>query len=1157
MHTEYSLLDGAIRISELVQKTREMGMDSVAITDHGNIFAAVDFYEKAIKEGVKPILGCEVYVAPEGRHQKSPSLKGLPPSYHLVLLAMDEVGYKNLCKLITASYLEGFYYNPRVDMELLRELNQGLIAMSACLKGRIPALILEDQWEKAKEHAIELATIFDNERFFLEVMPSGLLEQEKVNSGLMELGRELGLPLVATNDCHYLSVDQAEAHDVLLCIQTGTKITDENRLRFTTQEFYFKSPQEMASQLPGLEEAIANTTMIASRCNFSFRLGQYKYPSFSVPEGIALEEFLVKKATEGLTGILKTGLSSTCKACAKQRGCERGPMIQGCPYWERLSYELEVINKVGFAGYFLIVHDFIEYARRMDIPVGPGRGSAAGSLVAYALGITRIDPLEYGLIFERFLNPFRISMPDIDIDFCINGRDEVIRYVANKYGSESVSQILTFGTMKARAVIRDVARCLGIDNKVADKIAKLVPPRLNITLDEAIEEEPELKRLEESGDDTIKRLLKVSRSLEGLSRHPSTHASGVVISDRPLVEYLPLYKGQKDEIMTHYSMEALERLGLIKFDFLGVKTLTVIRKTVELIKETLGIEVDVDKLDLEDEATYELISSGKTTGVFQLESMGMKRLLRKIRPKKFEDLIAILALYRPGPLGSNMVDEFIEGKNGKRQIEYLFPELEPILKETYGVMLYQEQAMKIAQVIANYSMSEADELRKAIGKKKEDIMARQRERFIQGALEKGFEREKVERLFDLISKFGGYGFNKSHSTAYAMVAFQTAYLKAHFPLHFMTALLSLDSGDRDKTIKNIAECRNIGIQILPPDINESLADFSITKEGIRFGLGAVKNVGEKAVEYIVEERERKGPFKDAVDFLKRMSGQKVTRKVIECLIEAGAFDFTNKSRARLMEELDLLSSARPTGRPQNILPFLKDPSCSMFSQQETPSEQTSHWSMEEVLRREKEATGFYITGHPMDKYLDLVPIISSTHIQDLLGLEEDHSMENVRLVAVITGSKLKKTKKNEKMAILQLEDKTGSIEALLFPDTFKEVGHLITSGDPQVITLSVESNEEGVRCVVIHMEPIHTFLSTKARALVVSFEESAINERLITRLERIFKSYRGHISVIFEVTGKNGPLYLKAGEEFKVNLDPTLLKELNTFGDLIATPLFY
>jgi DNA polymerase-3 subunit alpha len=837
VHTEYSLLDGAIRIDQMLKKSRRLGMDAVAITDHGNMFGAVQFYDQAVKAEIKPIIGCEIYVAPGDRRDRSPSRDGSPNAYHLVLLVMNDQGYKNLSQLVTLGHLEGFYYHPRVDMALLKEFNGGLIALSACLKGNIPFLINAGRFEKAKEKAQEFASIFENDRFYLEVQANKLPEQIKINKALRELSQDLSIPLVATNDCHYLNREDAEAHDVLLCVQTGRTVEETKRLKFSSNEFYFKSRQEMEQALQGYEDALDITSQIAHLCKYEMAFGHYKYPVFQVQREKNLNELLTEESVKGLKERLaqkkdeEDGLTDTV---AKE-------------YRERLDFELGIIHSMGFAGYFLIVADFISHARRRDIPVGPGRGSAAGSLVAYCLNITNIDPIKYGLLFERFLNPQRISMPDIDIDFCINGRDEVIQYVAEKYGRNNVSQIITFGTMKARGAIRDVGRTLGIPLGEVDRIAKLVPEGPGVTLDKAIQNEPELRRLEES-EGPGKKLLKIARALEGLSRHASTHASGVVISDRPLVEYLPLFKGSKDEIMTQYTMDRIEQLGLIKFDFLGLKTLTVIKQTLRLIEETTGEKIDIDKIPLDDDATYQLCSDGRTTGVFQLESAGMKELLRSLRPEVFGDLVALVALYRPGPLGSNMVDEFVKGKHGKVKIKYFLPQLEPILKETYGVILYQEQVMKIAQVLSNYTLAEADELRKAIGKKKPEVMAKHRARFIKGATKNGVTHKTADKLFMLIEKFGGYGFNKSHSAAYAMIAYQTAYLKANYPVQFMAALLTQDMGNQDKTIKNIAECPGMGIKILPPDINESQAAFSVVEGKIRFGLAAVKNVGLKALE---------------------------------------------------------------------------------------------------------------------------------------------------------------------------------------------------------------------------------------------------------------------------------------------------------------------
>ncbi|MEE8300417.1 MAG: DNA polymerase III subunit alpha, partial [Desulfatiglandales bacterium] len=845
VHTEFSLLDGAIRINKMLKKAAGLGMEAVAVTDHGNMFGAVEFYSQAIKAGIKPIIGCEAYVAPGSRKDRSPSPDGQPNAYHLVLLAMDETGYRNLSRLVTLGNLEGFYYHPRIDMEILREYNAGLIALSACLKGHVPYFLRIGRAEDAKRCARELVSIFDDDRFYLEVMANKMPEQIAVNSSLKELAQELSIPLVATNDCHYLDKEDAEAHDILLCVQTGKSVDDPNRLKFSNDEFYFKSRAEMAIDLDEFPAGLDNTLEIAKRCEYEMKFGQYKYPIFQVPGNTSLEEKLKKEASKGLDKRLvrKETLEGSLPTELKKQ------------YGDRLVYELKMISEMGFASYFLIVADFIDYARRSGIPVGPGRGSAAGSLAAYALQITDIDPIKHGLLFERFLNPGRISMPDIDIDFCIRNRDRVIDYVSEEYGRENVSQIITFGTMKARAVIRDVARSLNMSYAEADRIAKLIPEGISITLDEAIEAEPQLKAMEQGTDDE-RRLLRISRSLEGLTRHASTHASGIVISDRPLVEYLPLFKGPNGEVMTQYTMDQVAQLGLIKFDFLGLKTLTVIQDTVDLIKETTGQLVNLDEIEMGDDETFRLTSEGKTTGVFQLESSGMKELLRNLKPGVFEDLVASVALYRPGPLGSNMIDDFIKRKHGEIQITFPLPQLEEILKETYGIIVYQEQVMRIAQIIANYTLEEADLLRQAISKKKPDEMARQKERFLAGATQGGSDINKARRVYELIEKFGGYGFNKSHSVAYAMIAYWTAYLKAHYPVQFMAALLTEDMGSQDKTIKNIAECKEVDILILPPDINESQVNFAVVGEGIRFGLAAVKNVGVKAVEAIVQEREK-------------------------------------------------------------------------------------------------------------------------------------------------------------------------------------------------------------------------------------------------------------------------------------------------------------
>jgi DNA polymerase-3 subunit alpha len=1136
VHSEYSLLDGAIRINQLLDRASALDMDAVAVTDHGNIFGAVELFRESERRSVKPILGCEVYIAPGNRKERSAPAEGGSISYHLILLVMNQVGYVNLCRLVTLGHLEGFYYHPRIDMDLLREHNAGLIALSACLKGRISHLIRSNRMEEAREKAKELASIFHKNRFYLEVQANMLPEQRMVNQALKEFGEELSIPLVATNDCHYLGKDDAEAHDALLCIQTGKTIDDTKRLRFSNEEFFFKSRDEMESSLGGMEwsEALNNTREVARLCEFQMEFGKYKYPVFHVPAQKSLEDVLAEEARRGLKKRLQQ---------MEHQGIPLSPE-QGQEYADRLEYELSVIIKMGFAGYFLIVADFIDHARRSDIPVGPGRGSAAGSLVAYSLSITNIDPIKYGLLFERFLNPHRISMPDIDIDFCMNGRDDVIRYVAEKYGRENVGQIITFGTMKARAVIRDVGRTLSIPYGEVDRIAKMVPPGPNVTLEKAMEEEPELRKLEE-GEPHHRKLLKIARSLEGLSRHASTHASGVVISDRPLVEYLPLFKGSNDEVMTQFTMDQIEKLGLIKFDFLGLKTLTVIKHTLRLIEETRGQKIDIDQIPLDDLATYQLCSEGRTTGVFQLESAGMKDLLRRLRPEVFEDMIALVALYRPGPLGSNMVEEFIAGKHGKTKINYFVPQLEPILKETYGVILYQEQVMKIAQVLASYSLAEADELRKAIGKKKQEVMESHSARFMEGATRNGVHAALAQKLFALIEKFGGYGFNKSHSAAYALIAYQTAYLKAHYPVQFMSALLTQDMGNQDKTIKNIAECREMGIRILPPDLNESQTDFSMVGEGIRFGLGAIKNVGSKAMESVIEERNSGGPFKDLVDFCKRVDASKVNRRIVEGLIQAGAFDFTGIERSKLFASLDEVlrfCNATQDANQLNMFSCLEGQDSPAFSFLENSAHE--EWDEKERLKREKESLGFYITSHPLDRYKSEQERFTTSRIQDVVNVADKTS---VKVAGVIENLRLKRTKRGEKMALLTLEDQTGSIEVVVFPDAFERYSPFLKSDEPLLVTGTAEVDENVAKIIAQEINAFENVRRDAIRIIQMALPRAIINREFLEEIKDILFRYPGESSVQFTVNmGQGKELLIAAHPRYSVSPCQEMIREIET-----------
>ncbi|MCF8064357.1 MAG: DNA polymerase III subunit alpha, partial [Desulfarculaceae bacterium] len=831
-HTQFSLLDGAIRLPDLMKRAKELNMDSVVMTDHGNMFGAIHFQMAAQKAGLKHIIGCEVYVAPGDRRDKE-HRPGHAIANHLVLLAKNLTGYQNLVRMVSAGFTEGFYYKPRIDLELLRRHHEGLIAMSACLQGKVPSLMMAGREDQAEAAARELAEIMGENNFFIELQDAGLAEQKKINPGLIDLAGRLGLGLVATNDCHYLRREDHEAHDVLLCIQTGKTVDAPGRMKLSS-EIYFKSPQEMADLFPEVPEAISNTVDIAKRCDMEIPLGQLRFPVFHLDNGETSEDRLRKESQEGLDKRI-------------QELTQRGQAIDRQEYADRLAYELDVLCTMGFPGYFLVVADFINWAKDNGIPVGPGRGSAAGSLVAYSMRITDLDPIRYKLIFERFLNIERKSMPDIDVDFCYNRRTEVIEYVTQKYGADHVSQIITYGTMQARAVLRDVGRAMNIPYAEVDQIAKLVPSKLGISLDEALDSEPRLvERM--NADPQVRKLLDVARSLEGLPRHASTHAAGVVIGDVPLDQVVPLYRGTGEENVTQFDMKCVEKAGLIKFDFLGLKTLTVIALAVEMVRHNHDPKFTIEDIDLEDQATYELLSRGDTTGVFQLESSGMKELLAKLRPEVFEDVIALVALYRPGPLESGMVDDFVARKHGTKKVSYDLPQLEPILKETYGVIVYQEQVMEISRRLAGYSLGEGDILRRAMGKKDPQVMSQQKERFLDGSLDNGISRDKSGKLFDLIEKFAGYGFNKSHSAAYALIAFQTAFLKAHYPLEFMAALLTSEVNDTDKVMAHIGECRERGLTVLPPDINHSGIDFTVADNAIRFGLAAVKNVGRGAVE---------------------------------------------------------------------------------------------------------------------------------------------------------------------------------------------------------------------------------------------------------------------------------------------------------------------
>lgn len=1099
LHTEYSLLDGSIKIDELVELASSYRMPAVAITDHGNLFGAIDFYQKFSKAGMKPIIGCEVYVAPVSRFEK----KGLNASeafFHLILLARDNVGYRNLVTLVSRAYTEGFYYKPRIDKDLLAQYSGGLIGLSACLKGEVPYYLGRDMVDSARQSALEYKHILGPENFYLEIQENGLPAQKVANRKLIELGQDLHIGIVATNDCHYLRKEDARAHDVLLCIQTGKTVNDKDRLRFESSEFYFKSPDDMKRDFNEIPEAILATREIAERCNLEFNLGISLLPMYKTDDGSPPEVFIKRQAVRGL----KEKFGSTPPDA----------------YAERFKTELDIINRMNYSSYFLIVWDFIKYAKEKGIPVGPGRGSAAGSLVAYCLGITEIDPIKYNLLFERFLNPERISMPDIDVDFCQDRRDEVISYVSEKYGRDNVAQIITFGTMKAKAVIRDVGRAMDMPYAEVDRIAKLVPDTIKITIEESLKLEPQLKALYEN-DPKIKDLLDIARRLEGICRHASTHAAGVVVSPEPITDYAPLYKNPADgTITTQFDMGSVEKIGLLKFDFLGLKTLTVIEKTLKYIKAN-GIEFSLNNISFDDADAYKLLSSGQTTGIFQLESDGMRDILVRMQPEKFEELIALVALYRPGPMA--WIDDFIKRKKGEARISYEMPQLKEILDETYGIILYQEQVMMIANKIAKFSMGQADILRRAMGKKITDVMEEQKEVFIKGAVANGVSAKKAEKLFENMEPFARYGFNKSHSAAYAYIAYQTAYLKAHFPVEFMAANLSADMDNTDKIVKSISECRAMSINMLPPDINQGEREFKVIGNAIRFGLEAVKGAGSSAIESIIEARTNRGPFRSMEDFLDRVGSRKVNRKVIERLIKAGAFDSFGISRKKAMSLLDNASNGTSLV-------------CSLFEQQDTldaNKQDLEEWDEMELLSNEKEALGFYITGHPVARYRDALSAMEIKRISELDRMADKQEVHTAGVAGNIR--KIKTRDKAEIMVSCAIHDEDDGIEIIVFPDLYRNTRDILSRDALIVVKGTIDRTEKGIKLISKEIYRLDDFVRETGKIFNQDLQHTAGNriQKGIPAMEITIKfralsseTLRGLRELLAGFNGRH-PLYLK------------------------------
>jgi DNA polymerase-3 subunit alpha len=1109
LHTDYSLLDGACEVGELTAEAARRGMPAVAVTDHGNLFAAANFYHEATMRGVKPIIGCEVYVAPGSHKSRGAEAER---SNHLVLLCETDEGYRNLIKLVSTGFLEGFYYKPRIDHDLLARHSKGLIALSACLRGEVTEAVSEKKLDKARESAYRLQEIFGKGNFFLEVQDQGMEIETWVNRDLVQLSRETGIPLVATNDTHYLKQSDARPQEVLMCIQTGKSMSDVNRMKFATDQFYFKTAEEMARVFHELPDAVSRTVTIAERCRVKIQRVDNPFPEFQVPESHTANSYFEKVVREGFAWRLPQLETLAAKGLLRQ------PLDS---YERRLSSEIEMIKQMNFAGYFLIVWDFIHYARTQGVPVGPGRGSAAGSLVSYALRITDIDPLQYDLLFERFLNPERVSLPDIDIDFCYRRRGEVIEYVRKKYGDQCVAQIITFGTMAAKAAIKDVGRALDMPYGDVDRLAKLIPNQLNIKLEDALKQSSQLAQLKKD-DEKISDLINVALRLEGLARHASTHAAGVVISPRPLTEIVPLYKSSKDEVTTQYDMNDLERIGLLKMDFLGLTTLTVLCDAVLLIRQNRGVEFDLASLPTDDVETYKLFASGNTTGIFQFESHGMRDVLRRYQPTRLEDLTALNALYRPGPIQGGMIDDFIARKHGKKEVTYDLPELKDILSETWGVILYQEQVMQIANRLAGFSLGQADILRKAMGKKNKEDMAAQREKFIAGSTARKVPVKKAERIFKLMEEFAGYGFNKSHSCAYAVVAYQTAYLKRHYPVEFMAAMLTAETGNTERLVKYIAEARDLGITVLSPDVHESSLDFTPVGEHIRFGLAAIKNVGESTARGIVEARKKHGRFTDLFDVCGALDSGLLNRRVLESLVKSGAFDSLGGTRAGHWASIDdsmkhgqRLNRERASG--QNA--FFG----AMAAAAPAPARQPAavdEWSEEERLAGEYAVLGFYISGHPLEKYAGRLAEVKAI---DIGMLESQKNGADVLVAGIVVQTRPMRSKRdNQRWAIVTLQDRTAVVECLVFSEPFARLEAVLKTAVPLLIKGRVAVEDAGTRLRIMDAKPLEQMLGRSPTLLRVRVDLSAADESLLERLDLLMASRPGRCKVEFGLVGGDG-----------------------------------
>jgi DNA polymerase-3 subunit alpha len=1135
LHSDFSMLDGACEVTKLVKRVKQLDMPAVAMTDHGNIFGAVDFVNAAKEAGVKPILGCELYICKKEDHRAAPE----GDTYnHLIVLAETDEGYRNLVRIASEASLNGFYYKPRISKRFLAEHSKGLIGLSGCLKGEVAEELTFEHYEKAREAAATFNDIFGAGNFFLEIQNQGLPEEHRIQNNLLKLEQDLGIPMVATNDSHYLCEDDAHAQDVMVCIQTASSINDTKRLKFANNQFFVKSYPEMAKAFTGYEQFLHRTLEIAERCNTRLEKVRDPFPQFEVPVGFTIPDYFEHVTREGF---------------AKRLNLLRELQTMGRlkhsleDYEQRLTLEIGIIRQMQFAGYFLIVWDFIRYAKEHNIPVGPGRGSAAGALVAYALGITDIDPLQNELLFERFLNPERISMPDIDIDFCMNRRGEVINYVTQKYGREQVAQIITFGTMACKAAIKDSGRAMEIPFAEVERIVKMVPPTLNITIDKALQDSPPLAAAYKDEPRT-KELIDTAKKLEGLVRNAGVHAAGVVISPQPLIDLVPLHRTKNDEIVTAYDMKAVEKLGLLKMDFLGLTTLTIIDDALRLIEQTRAEQINLQTLALDDQVTYEKVfHTALTSGVFQFESHGMRDVLRRYKPTSVEDLTALNALYRPGPIQGGMIDDFIDRKWGRRKIEYELPELEPVLQETLGVIVYQEQVMQIANRLAGYSLGEADLLRRAMGKKDADEMAKQRARFVKGALERGFPEKKIVKIFDLMEQFAGYGFNKSHSAAYALLAYQTAYLKTHYPVEFMAALLTSVSGSTDDVVKYINECREMGIPVEPPDINVSDATFTPHGEAIRFGLSAVKNVGHNAIESIVFGRKEAGEFRSFYQFCEKVDLRLLNKRVIESLIKSGAMDQLGR-RAQLMSVVDTAmehaqKSQRDAAMGQHGLfgVFAED----VDAPAEKPLPNIPDWDEHQRLAAEKEILGFFITGHPLEKYRDKLLDFSALSTEDVCNMKSSTGRDEVLVAGILKGVRIQKSKKGDLYGQGRLEDMIGAVDVLCFSDSFKRLSERLKLEVPVLVKGSVRVEEgSNPKVLISDITPLDEAQPKLPRSLRIKVPLDAASEGTIDALYSICNESKGEAKVLFDLERRGDFTAVMEAEGYNVLPDRAFINRV-------------